>query len=339
MTLISLSLIAFITALVSWCLVQRLVIMLSKLQIVDTPNERSLHQGVVPRGGGLAIVLLVMLATIVMAIITARYAFFSAMLISLVAWSGLSWLDDQFTLSPYRRWLVQCVIAVLTVMAFGTVEIVQLSNDHYLILPFIGVVLSIVGVLWLSNLYNFMDGMDGLAASQSIIAGGTLSFWFWQYGDQGIAIICLVLAAASYGFLLWNWRPAKIFMGDVGSITIGAFFSTLLLIAVSRYSMPVMSFIILFGVFVADASITIIKRSIKREKIWLPHRSHYYQRLARLGFSHSKIVIGLIILMSISSLIATITLIYRDTIVLGIVIEVTILLGCVIFVEYLERNN
>lgn len=334
-----LALIFLSSAILSWYAVNRLIVILTERQVIDTPNDRTLHKGSIPRGGGLAIVALILLSLAVIGALSMRYFMFAGIFISVLAWSSLSWLDDRFDLSPQRRWFVQCVFATLSVMAFGVVDTVHLSNERYLLLPIVGFLISIIGVLWLTNLYNFMDGMDGLAASQTIIASSTLVFWFWQYGDQSLAIISLVLASASYGFLLHNWHPAKIFLGDVGSVTIGAFFSTMLLIAVSRYDMPVISFIILFGVFVADASLTILKRLIQREKIWLPHRSHYYQRLAALGFSHSKIVIGLIVMMTISSLIATTTLIYRDTILIGLILEVAILLICAAFVEYLERNN
>jgi len=332
-------LIFLITVSVAWFAVKQLIVTLMNRNIVDTPNERTLHQGLIPRGGGLVIIALLMIAIIVVGIISGRYTMFSALLISVLAWGSLSWWDDQFDLSPKRRWLVQCVFAILCVFAFGVVDAIQLSTELKIVIPLLGVALSVIGFLWLTNLYNFMDGMDGLAASQTIIASGTLSFWFWQYGDQSLAIVCLVLAAASYGFLLWNWAPAKIFMGDVGSVSIGAFLATLLLIAVSRYDMPVISFILLLGVFIGDATITILCRLFKGEKIWLPHRSHYYQRLANHGFSHNKIVIGLILLMSISSLIATITLLDRDTIMTATIIEILILVLYVATVEYLDRNN
>lgn len=331
--------IALGSAFISWFVVKQLITALTRRNIIDTPNERTLHSGGVPRGGGLAIVACLMTSIIVLGILSARYAMFSALFISVLAWSSLSWLDDQFDLSPNRRWYVQCFLAVLSVVAFGAVETVQINAELVLPLSLFGFVLSVIGVLWLTNLYNFMDGMDGLAASQTIIASSTLAFWFWHYGDQTLAISCLVLSSASYGFLLWNWHPAKIFMGDVGSISIGAFLATLLLIGVSRYDLPVISFILLLSVFIVDASVTILRRLLKREKIWLPHRSHYYQRLANLGFSHSKIVIGLIVLMSISSLIATTTMIYRDTIILGAAIEIMLLTVCIFIVEYLERNN
>ena len=94
--------------------------------------------------------------------------------------------------------------------------------------------ICIVGVLWLSNLYNFMDGMDGLAASQSIVASLTFGFWFFQAGSSSLALLCSLVAAANYGFLFYNWHPAKIFMGDIGSVTHGALFATMTIIAQNR---------------------------------------------------------------------------------------------------------
>ena len=333
-------LIALFVMIISWLAVRYLIVYLKRENIVDRPNDRSLHQGEIPRGGGLAIVFLLMVATFLMGVLSDRLVMFGALLIMIFAWSSLSWLDDRINLTASRRFIVQIGLAVLSVFAFGAVEVIQINTSYDLYLPLFGVGLSVVGVVWLANLYNFMDGMDGLAGSQTLIAAATMSFWLWQYGDQGLAIVCLVLSAASYGFLWWNWHPAKIFMGDVGSVTIGAFFATITLIAVSRYNMPVISFALLLGVFVADATITVIRRLFKREKVWQAHRSHYYQRLANLGFNHSKIVIGLIALMVVSSLIASMTVIDPDNLILGVLIEFILLGTCAIGVEYLQlRQN
>ena len=337
--MIFLVLLTIIVSTLSWYLVKLLIAYLHDKQIVDTPNERTLHQGDVPRGGGLAIIFLTSLAIIFIGILSGRISMFLALLICVLAWASLSWLDDRHGLSPRSRFLVQIIYALFMLLAFGWVEQIQLTSEYYLLIPKLGFLLSLFGVVWLANLYNFMDGMDGLAASQAIVASATLSFWLWQYGDQGLAIVCLVLAAGSYGFLIWNWHPAKIFMGDVGSVTIGAFFATMILIGVSRYDMPVISFVILLSVFIFDASITILRRLFKREKIWLPHRSHYYQRLAKMGFSHSKIVITLIVIMTLSSLIASITLAYRDSIGIAILLELVLLFSCIIIVEVLDSNK
>jgi len=337
--MIYVTLIFVFTALISWILVNKLTIILQNKKIVDVPNDRSMHEGEIPRGGGLVIIALLLVSLIVLGLISGRLALFLAIFITVLAWALLGWVDDRVDLSPHCRMLLQIVFTCLMLMAFGWVNTIHFSEQNIQLMPVFGILLSVIGVLWLANLYNFMDGIDGLAASQTVVAGATLCFWLWQYGDQTLALVCLVLAAASYGFLLCNWHPAKIFMGDVGSVTIGAFFATIILIGVGRYEIPVISFVILFGVFVADASITIIRRCLKREKIWLPHRSHYYQRLAALDFDHGKIVLAALVLMTLSSLIATITVIDRDTIVLGALVEMLLLASSAIYVEALELRR
>ncbi|NNC99303.1 MAG: hypothetical protein HKN85_03895, partial [Gammaproteobacteria bacterium] len=209
--------------------------------------------------------------------------------------------------------------------AFGYITVLQVADGQFYSLSILAPVLSFIGVIWLANLYNFMDGMDGLAATQTIIASITLGFWFWQAGDDHIALSCLILAAASYGFLLWNWQPAKIFMGDVGSITIGAFFAMLIIYGSTRYQLPVISFVLLLGVFVFDASLTIVHRLVKREKIWLPHRSHLYQRLANAGMQHAKIVVALTVLMLVCSMISSITVLDRDKLLPAMTFELVLL--------------
>jgi len=327
------------TVLISWLATGKLITQLSKRNIVDTPNERTLHQGDVPRGGGLVMVAVLLIGFIVVGAVTGRYALFAALFISVLAWASLSWMDDYIDLTPMHRLIAQSVFTALTIAAFGYVQIIQVSTSFVLSISLFGLFATFIGFIWLTNLYNFMDGMDGLAASQTIIASSTLGFWFWQYGDQGLSLICLLLAASSYGFLLWNWHPAKIFMGDVGSITIGAFLATLLLIGVVRYQFPVISFVLLLGVFIADASVTVLIRLVNKEPFWRPHRSHYYQRLAGLGFAHNIIVIALIALMLLCSVIASISIVERDTIWLGAVVEIVVFVVGAAIVVYLESKR
>ena len=126
-----LALISLISAALSWYAVNRLIVILTKRQIIDIPNDRTLHKGSIPRGGGLAIVALILLSLVVVGALSTRYFMFAGIFISVLAWSSLSWLDDRFDLSPRRRWLVQCVFATLSVMAFGAVDTVHLSNERY----------------------------------------------------------------------------------------------------------------------------------------------------------------------------------------------------------------
>ncbi|GHA16963.1 glycosyl transferase [Arenicella chitinivorans] len=318
----------------SWLCVRWMIAYLTRREMLDTPNNRTLHTGAVPRGGGLVIAVFLVLSSLLMAVVFPNWILYVTLALLMAGWAGLGWYDDQHDLTPQLRFPFQLILAVATVATLGWVNTI-LSVQ----LGWFGLGLTVIGILWMANLYNFMDGMDGLAASQAIVASITLSFWFSRVGNTGVAMVCVVVAAACYGFLLWNWRPAKVFMGDVGSITLGAFFATMIVLASNRHDFPVLSLLILFAVFVADASITILRRAWYREKIWLPHRTHYYQRLANIGVSHQYIVCAAILLMLICSLLATITVLYRDMIGVALV-SVGILLGSVIaLVRWLESQH
>jgi len=330
---IKVGLLLLLTMIVSWFAVGRLIGHLVAKDIVDRPNDRTLHHGAIPRGGGLVIIAILVLILFVIATISERPQLFGWLATVTLTWASLSWWDDKADLSPKFRIMVQLAICIFTVSAFGWV-----NNVLSLKLLWLGPVLSVVGLLWMANLYNFMDGLDGLAASQTIVAAISLTFWFMVLGDNYLSLICALLAAATYGFLLWNWNPAKVFMGDVGSISLGAFFGTLFIIGVTRYDLSIISFLGLFAVFIADATTTILTRAWRREKIWLPHRQHFYQRLASAGYAHSKIALGAVILMLICSAFATLGVIYRDMIAYSILAILSILASSAILVVYLEKR-
>ena len=159
-------------------------------------------------------------------------------------------------------------------------------------------VLTILVVVWCINLYNFMDGMDGLAGGMGVIGFNCLAWLGWLAGNNLFMFMALIIAAANLGFLLHNFPPAKIFMGDVGSITMGylvAFFSLWGIKAqIFTWWIP----ILIFSPFIVDATITLIKRVFKREKVWEAHKSHYYQKLVQIGWGHRKTAIYEYILMA-----------------------------------------
>jgi len=324
---------------VSWFAIGRLIDYLVARDIVDRPDHRTLHKGAVPRGGGIVIIAGMLISLTVSALLGDRPLLFSSLCLTILSWSLLSWYDDTRGLSAKFRLLVQLLIAITSVFAFGWVSHIHNVNSFSLELSWLGPVLTVIGLVWMANLYNFMDGLDGLAASQAIVASLTLSFWFYMFGDIQLFIILLVLAALNYGFLLWNWNPAKIFMGDIGSIGLGAFFGLIFVIGVTRYDVSILSFFSLFAVFIADSTITIIMRAYRREKIWQPHKKHYYQRLANAGCSHSSIAVAELILMIICSLLATFGLIYHDMIAVSITTIVIVFLVCVVVVHLIERRH
>lgn len=333
MSLVYLACLALFVAVTTWFLVSRLIGLLNAHGIVDRPNDRTLHLGEVPRGGGLVIVFCLLISIFYAAFSSTRAAFFLSLAALTLGWAALSWVDDKHDLSARKRLVIQVFFCILTVAAFGWVDQVDGFGLGYL-----GAPVSVVGVLWMANLYNFMDGMDGLAGAQTVVASSTLSFWFYICGDTPLALICLVLAASAYGFVLHNWSPAKIFMGDVGSITIGGFFGTLIIIGSVRHDISVLSFICLFAVFIVDASFTIIRRAVKREKIWQPHRQHFYQRLATAGYSHSYIALAATILMLFSSVMATLSVAYHDMIEVSILGVSASLLIVILLVVWLEKR-
>jgi len=322
-----------ITALVSWLAIRHLIGYLISKDIVDRPNDRTLHQGAVPRGGGLIIVVGLLSVLAWLAMTSNRQVLFGCLTGVILAWAALSWWDDKYDLSAGFRLLVQLSICIFTVAALGWV-----NRVYTLDLAWLGPILSVIGLLWMANLYNFMDGLDGLAASQTIVASISLAFWFFVYGDNQLALICVVVAASSYGFLLWNWSPAKIFMGDVGSISLGGFFGCVFIFGVTRYDISIISFFALFAVFISDATVTILMRCLRREKIWQAHRQHFYQRLANAGYPHSKIALGSLLLMVISSFFATLGVIERDMIGFSLLAIVSILVAAAVLVIYLENR-
>ena len=151
---------------------------------------------------------------------------------------------------------------------------------------------SIAFLVWLANLYNFMDGMDGFAGGMSVSGFGFLAWLAWQAGDAPIALFAAIVAAASAGFLLLNLPPARIFMGDVGSVPLGLMAGALTLAGVRRGTFDVWVPVLVFSPFIVDATAVLVMRLVRGEKIWQPHRQHYYQRLVLAGWGHRKTVLA-----------------------------------------------
>lgn len=323
---------------ISYWLTLRLLGYLVAKNIVDTPNHRSLHSSVTPRGGGLVFIGLLLIALVFFGLVNQR-AFYLMIAIYVSAWAILSAADDVNNLSPRVRFLAQLIFASLAVFYWGGISELTLSNNISIQLSWLGYIVTILGIVWVANLYNFMDGMDGLAASQAIVAAITLAFWFNAVGDIGLSLTNLILAAACYGFIQCNWSPAKLFMGDIGSVTLGAYFALMTVIASVQYDIPVMSFIVLFAVFVFDATLTLLERAIKGEKIWQAHSQHTYQRAAKLGFRHSRIVVAMLILMVIQSLLGTFTVQNHDMIIAVVIASVFIPGFAVFLVRKLEKKE
>ncbi len=260
-------------------------------QTLDHPNERSLHDRPTPRSGGLAIVAAVFLTGLAGAV--AYRAPLQLLWIGLgaLAVAVVSFLDDRMGLSPLYRLSVHAATAGLLVYAGVGLSTLALPGFVWPLSAPAGAALSFLFVVWMVNLYNFMDGMDGFAGGMAVIGFGTLALLGWLAGSELFAALNAVVAAAAAGFLAFNFPPARIFMGDVGSSTLGLLAAAFSLWGARDGVFPFWIPLLVFSPFIADATVTLIRRLLRGEKIWQAHKTHYYQRLVRLGWGHRKTVL------------------------------------------------
>jgi UDP-N-acetylmuramyl pentapeptide phosphotransferase/UDP-N-acetylglucosamine-1-phosphate transferase len=238
---------------------------------LDLPNARSLHATPTPRLGGIGII-----AGIATAWAYAAAPLDPLLLLALVLLAGVSLLDDLRDVGVAWRFTIHLASAVLAVIA-------QLRGHEWWMVA--GAALA---TAWMINLYNFMDGADGLAGGMATIGFGAYGAAALAGGDFAFAAINLAVAGAALGFLLFNFPPARVFMGDVGAIPLGCLAAVLQIAGTLRGDWPWWFGGVVFSPFIVDASLTLVKRLLRGEKIWQAHREHYYQRLVRSGWGHRK---------------------------------------------------
>lgn len=259
--------------------------------LLDQPNERSSHTQPVPRGGGAAVVAAFLTGVVALWLMqTLPTALMGSFVLGGGAIAAIGFLDDHRPIPARIRFLVHVAAAVLAVAVIGPIQQVQFGAT-WVTLPYaLAMLLSVLGVVWLINLYNFMDGIDGIAAGQAVVAGtaAALIFGFGATPVHG----ALLLAAASLGFLLHNWSPARIFMGDVGSGFLGYALGVLLLASAQPPSAHAGAatwiWLLLLGPFWIDATVTLVRRLLQGKRWYVAHRSHAYQHLARRLHSHAR---------------------------------------------------
>ncbi len=261
-----------------------------KNNIIDTPNERSSHSIPTPRGGGLAIVLSFYLALIIFFLLdeVENSVFYGLLGLASVAMIGF--IDDHKHIPARYRLLIHFSAAAWACYWLGIVP----WNDHGNV--FITIVLwisTLLYLVWMLNLYNFMDGIDGIATIEAMSI--MLSAIILLILDSNLLNLEIMLALffALLGFCFWNWPPAKIFMGDVGSAFLGILIAGFSLITANNGSIDFVIWIILLAVFISDATYTLFARFLKGEKIYEAHRSHTYQHLAQ-QYGHKKVTIGVL---------------------------------------------
>jgi len=251
-------------------------------KIQDIPNERSLHKAPVPRIGGMALII---------GMFAGWGMLFNAwtwwVILPLIMVFMVSVLDDMRGLPVRYRLLVHVGAACLLVWGSGVLA-------QNLLLG----VLVLFLVVWMINLYNFMDGSDGLAGGMTLFGFATYGIASMMGQDVPFALLNFSIAAAALGFLYFNFFPAKIFMGDAGSIPLGFLAAAMGVWGWQEELWPAWFPMIVFSPFVVDATVTLLKRALRREKIWQAHREHYYQRIVQLGFGHRNTAILEYVLMA-----------------------------------------
>jgi Fuc2NAc and GlcNAc transferase len=262
--------------------------------MLDIPNSRSSHAAPVPRGGGVALVLAFFLGALALTCLGIMDAAFSRALVGSSAWVALvGFLDDHKSLPTSVRLFVQLGSATLLVALLGGVPAANLANWG-LHGTLVGAAIAVLVVVWSTNLFNFMDGIDGIAGSEAIFVAASAGFLNWYaHGSFELTAVMICIASATAGFLVWNWPPAKIFMGDVGSGFLGFALAALGLAASRQGTLPLEVLGILGGVFFVDATITLLRRLFRGERVSQAHRTHAYQHLARRFGSHQAVTLGL----------------------------------------------
>ena len=257
--------------------------------LLDVPNERSLHVVPTPRGGGVAILLVVSIAQ-ALAILMGKLTFTTGMpwLLATVAYGVLGAWDDHKSLSSGFRLLFQFGLAA------SYLGLLVITNHWPLsLLGAVAAIVAVFAVVWSVNLYNFMDGTDGIAGIQALAAAAGGACLSANLNLPGIAFVSSSVAGASLGFLMWNWQPAKIFLGDVGSYFLGSQFA-LLAINTMLAGFEPWFWLILLAPFIVDASLTLLRRIVCGEPWRSAHRSHAYQLLVRQGWTHRAVAASLL---------------------------------------------
>jgi Fuc2NAc and GlcNAc transferase len=263
--------------------------------VVDHPGARKAHAVPTPRGGGLAIVVTVLTGVAIGgALGWIRAPLAAALILGGTAIAIVSWLDDIYELSIWTRLIVHTLASAGALACLGGVSHVSVFSVVHR-LGLVGNVVIIIGMVWVTNLYNFMDGADGFAALEAVMVSVAAAIIMPLYTPEA-RYLALLLAAAALGFFYWNRPPASVFMGDVGSCFIGFYFGVLAIDAKTSSSMPMTVWVIMLGVFVSDASLTLIRRMVTGKKWTEGHRTHAYQRLLKAGWSERQILVPLVVI-------------------------------------------
>lgn len=280
----------------SWALTGGLRRYALNRNILDIPNERSSHTVPTPRGGGVSIIV-TFLAGLVFLFITGHVSFniLMALFGGGLLVSVIGFIDDCGHVPAPARLLVHFIAASWSLAWLGGIPPLQAGN--YLIeIAWLNQLLGLIFIVWLLNLFNFMDGIDGIAGTEAIFIAGGSALMLTVNGVASIPLWLGLIVAGSLGFLVWNWPQARIFMGDAGSGFLGFTLALFAVLTGLSGDLPIWTWLILFGVFLVDATVTLIRRMLRGGRWFEAHRSHAYQHASRKWNSHSAVLLAVIII-------------------------------------------
>ena len=261
--------------------------------ILANPNFRTLHETPIPTGGGIVLALVFIISIFILW----WYEKLSDDIFKILFIGGgaavlFGFLDDLKNINSIKKLTFQILLSSWTLFCLHGGPLL----DFQFIPPIIAIFLSIFFLVWVINAYNFMDGIDGIAIFGATFFSGLLAFLMLiSNGSSELTLIFLLLMSCSAALMFFNWPPASIFMGDAGSIFLGYFFGAIILITVMNGDISIWTWLVVFGYFFADTTMTQIMRLILVKKWYKPHRSHAYQNLARLSNSHFRVTLSVIV--------------------------------------------
>ena len=254
-----------------------------KSNMIAQPGERQSHEVATPTGGGLGLIFSIVVTALLLQLAFPLPVFWwQNMLPGILLLAIVGWRDDKIPVSSLLRLLIQLTVSVW-LLGFGWL---QFSSTNLAL--FVG---AIVAMVWFINLYNFMDGSNGMAGFQGVFAGMMLAFIFQFGGQFEMALIALLVAAACAGFLPLNFPRARVFMGDVASVPLGFIFASLAVYGMRTGILSLPVSILIMSVFVVDATLTLLARVFRGERWYTAHAQHVYQRLIAQGWSHRQVLV------------------------------------------------
>jgi len=267
--------------------------------LLDIPNTRSSHDKPVPRGGGVVFVALFVLIALVLYVLgypdyLGNTSYLSALFIGGVFVGAIGFWDDHGHVNTLLRLAAHSLVVFLAIAYIGAPEIILATSLS--ITGWVSYLLVSVAIVWLLNLFNFMDGIDGIASVEAMCVAVGAAILIYSKSHNMVPVLwLLVLSFLVAGFLVWNWPPAKIFMGDVGSGYLGYMLGMFAVITSSSDDLSIWAWMVLLGVFIVDATVTLVRRIISGEDWYRAHRCHAYQNLSRQWKSHKKVVYALLV--------------------------------------------